>query len=920
MPDRAGKPHPGKPYFRPYLWLITLVSVIVPGRFRSDWRREWESELRHREALLEEWENLNWRTKLGLLRRSMGSFWDALWFQPRRLEEEMFQDLRFGMRMLGKNPVFTTVAVMSLALGIGANTAIFSLVNAVLLKKLPVKNPDELVLLHWVSGKKYPAKAISGNMDMRGDQSSSTSFSYPAFEQFRDHNEALSDLFAFTDAGRLNVSVDGQAELVSGQLVSGGYFDGLGVSTILGRAITAEDDRVSSAEPVAVISYAYWQRRFARDPAAVGKTIYINNSPFTITGVTPPEFSGTLQVGSSPDLSVPMAAQPLVMTEGPLFDQASYWWLQIMGRLKPGLTEQQARASLDPLFQQSVAESQATSEEKTATARLEITSGSRGLSEVREEFSAPLFILMAVVGLVLAIACANIANLLLARAATRQKEIAVRLALGASRLRLIRQLLTESVLLAIIGGALGSLFAYWGKDLLLMLLPEESMRFSLDLSMNARVLGFTAAVSVLTGILFGFAPALRATRVDLTPALKDNARSMSKGKSRLGKALLVAQVAMSLLLLIGAGLFVRTLQNLENVELGFNRENVLLFKVDPTLNGYKGPRLVNLYKQITERIEAIPGVRSTSLSSHALISNSASIMSVEAEGYTPHPGEDTTAYAQAIGDNFFNTMEIPLLMGRGFNSRDDENAPKVAVINETMARTYFSSDNPIGKRFRVKAFKAQVEVVGMVRDAKYSSVRRKTPPAFYIPYLQRATGLGQMSFEVRTEGNPTEMVTAIRQVVQEVDKNLPLFDVKTQSEQVNATLAQERLFARLSSFFGLLALMLACIGLYGLMSYAVARRTHEIGIRMALGAKGGDVLWMVMREILTLVLIGIAIGLPAALAAMQLISSMLFGLTATDPLTICVATLFMIAVAAFAGYLPARRASRVDPMVALRYE
>jgi predicted permease len=914
MSDRAGKPS-----FRPYLWLITLVTVIVPGRFRSDWRQEWESELRHREALLKEWEKLNWRTKLGLLRRSLGSFWDALWFQPRRLEEEMFQDLRFGMRMLGRSPVFTAVAVMSLALGIGANTAIFSLVNAVLLKKLPVQNPDELVLLHWVSGKKFPAKAISGSVDMRDDRSSSTSFSYSAFEQFRDHNEALSDVFAFTDVGRLNVSVDGQAELVSGQLISGGYFEGLGVRTILGRTITAEDDRLSGVEPVVVISYAYWQRRFGRDPAAVGKTIYINNSPFTIAGVTPPEFSGTLQVGSSPELSVPMAAQPLVMTEGPLFDQAGYWWLQVMGRLKPGLTEQQARASLDPIFQQSVAESQAASEEKTAVARLEMTSGSRGLSDVREEFSAPLFILMAVVALVLAIACANIANLLLARAATRQKEIAVRLALGASRLRLIRQLLTESVLLAIIGGALGLLFAYWGKDLLLMLLPEESMRSSLDLNMDARILGFTAAVSILTGILFGFAPALRATRVDLAPALKDNARGMSRGKSRLGKALLVAQVAMSLLLLIGAGLFVRTLRNLENVDLGFNRENVLLFKVDPTLNGYKGARLVNLYKQITERVEALPGVRSASLSSHALISNSASIMTVEAEGHTE--GEDLNAYAQAIGENFFDTMQIPLLLGRSFNSHDDESAPKVAVINETMARTYFSGSNPVGKIFTVgRRNKEQIEVVGMVRDAKYSSMRRNTPPTFYTPYSQRPTDLGQMNFEVRTEANPTEMVSAIRLLVQEVDKNLPLFDVKTQSEQVNATLAQERLFARLSSFFGLLALMLACVGLYGLMSYAVARRTHEIGIRMALGAKGGDVLWMVMREILMLVLIGIAIGLPSALAAMQLISSMLFGLTATDPVTICVATLFMIAVAAFAGYLPARRASRVDPMVALRYE
>jgi predicted permease len=907
--------------FRPYLWLITLVSVIVPSRFRSDWRQEWEAELRYREALLEEWEKLNWRTKLDLLRRSLGSFWDALWFQRQRLEEEMFQDIRFGMRMLGRSPIFTAVAVMSLALGIGANTAIFSLVNAVLLKKLPVKNPDQLVLLNWVSGKDIPAKSISGNLHMKDGQALSTSFSYSAFQQFRDFNEAFSDVFAFTDAGQLNVGIDGEAELAEGQLVSGGYYDVLGVKPIMGRALTADDDRLPGAEPVVVISYAYWQGRFGHDPAVVGKIIYINNSPFTIIGVTPQGFSGTLQVGSSPELTMPIAAQPLISPIGSSLDKPDYWWLQIIGRLKPGVSEQQARAGLDVIFQRSVAESQQSSDEKTATARLETSSGSRGLSESRQEFSEPLFILMAVVGLVLAIACANIANLLLARAATRQKEIAVRLALGASRLRLIRQLLTESVLLAFIGGALGLLFAYLGKDLLLTLLPEESTSFSLDLSMDARILSFTAAISILTGILFGLAPALRATRVDLTPALKDNARSMSKGKSRLGKVLLVAQVAMSLLLLIGAGLFVRTLQNLENVDLGFNRENVLLFKLDPTLNGYKGPRLMNLYKQIMERVEALPGVQSASLSSHAPISNNATYRSVEVEGYTPPEDAEKYVYQQSIADTFFDTMEIPLLLGRGFNSKDDENAPKVAVINETMARTYFSSDNPVGRLFSIgRKNKEQVEVIGMVKDVKYTNVRQNIPPTFYMPYLQRPNDLGRVSFEVRTSGNPTEMVAAIRQVVQEADKNLPLFDVKTQSEQVNATLAQERLFARLSSFFGLLALMLACIGLYGLMSYAVARRTHEIGIRMALGARSGDVLWMVMREILMLVLIGVAIGLPAALAATRLISSMLFGLTATDPMTISVATLFMIAVAALAGYIPARRASRVDPMVALRYE
>src|SRR5215216_4401109 len=650
---------PGKRSRRPYLWLIRVMGLIVPRRFRSDWKQEWEAELRHRESLLEEWEKLGWQAKLDLLRRSTGSFWDALWFQRRRLEEEMFQDVRYGMRMLGRSPIFTVVAVMSLALGIGANTAMFSLVDAVLLRKLPVNNPDQLFLLRWVSGKEVPAGTISGNMDVRGGQKSSTSFSYPAFEQFRDYNEAFSDVFAFTDVGRLSVSVDGQAELVGAQLVTGGYYDVLGVKPILGRTIALDDDKVSSAEPVLVISYAYWQRRFGRDPAAVGKTIYINDSPFTIIGVTPPEFSGTLQVGSSPELSAPMCAQAVITQLGPLLNKPDYWWVQIIGRLKPGATEQQAQSGLDVVFQQIVDESRKSledgkpSENEKAVARLELTSGSRGLSEGRQEFSAPLFILMAVVGLVLAIACANIANLLLARAATRQKEIAVRLALGASRLRLIRQLLTESVMLSVIGGATGLLLAYWGKDLLLALLTEgESNPFSLDLGLDVRIFVFTAAVSILTGILFGFAPALRATRVDLTPALKDNARSVSRGKSRLSKALLVAQVAMSLLLLIGAGLFIRTLRNLENVELGFNRENVLLFKIDPTLNGYKGARLTSLYEQILARVESTPGVRSASLSSHALISNSASIMRVDVNGVTPPEGEEKYVYVQSIEEDF----------------------------------------------------------------------------------------------------------------------------------------------------------------------------------------------------------------------------------------------------------------------------
>ncbi len=913
----------GRFSFKLHFRLIQLISWMVPRRFRDEWREEWQGELWHREVQLREWQRLDWRAKLYLMRRSLGSFFDALWFQKHRLEDEMIQDLRYGIRMLFNAPLFTAVAVLSLALGIGANTAIFSLVNAALLEKLPVRNPEELVLLHWVSGMKFPMDSLNGNLNMEGGQSRSTSLSYPAFERVRDHNEVFTDTFAFTELERLNVSIDGQAELSGGQIVSGGYFSGLGISGALGRMISAEDDR-PDAEAVAVISFGYWQRRFGRDPSAMGKVMYINGSPFTIIGVMPQEFSGTLQVGSAPEITVPMSAQPLVIEGEDLLKDAGNWWLQVMGRLKAGVSADEARASLDRLFQQSVAESISVSKSKEEKdpARLEVASGSKGLFETRGSLVEPLLIMMVVVGLVLAIACANIANLLLARAAQRQKEIAVRMALGASRLRLIRQLLTESLMLALAGGGLGLVLAYWSKGFLPTLLPTDTVSLNLDLSPDIPVLVFTAGVSILTGLLFGLAPALRATRVDLMPSLKDNARSVSRARSRLSKILLVAQVAVSLLLLIGAGLFVRTLQNLEKVELGFNKENLLLFKVDPTLNGYKPAQIASLYEQMADRIEAIPGVQAVTLSSHTLISNSASITKVSTSAFTPTSDDKKYVYRQKVRENFLETLGIPLLMGRNLTSRDDEQAQKVVIVNEAFAREYFPGENPIGKHFSLegRGKGIDVEIVGMARDAKYASLRDEPPATVYEPYLQSLSSLRRVSFEVRTAGDPINIASAVRDAAREVDSSVPVFDLKTQSEQVDEHLSQERLFARLSGFFGLLALALASIGLYGLFSYSVARRTHEIGIRLALGARPEQVLWLVMKEILVIVFTGVAIGLPAAIASTQVITSMLFGLSATDPVTILIAVLFLMSVSALAGYLPARRASRVGPMVALKCE
>jgi predicted permease len=844
----------------------------------------------------------------------------------------LVQDLRYAGRMLLKSKAFTAIAVLSLALGIGANTALFSLVDAVLLKMLPVKRPNELVLFNWLSGPRGMQRGINGNVqtDPATGMRTSTSFSYLTFERFRDQNEMLSDVFAFATLYQLNVNVDGQPEIARGQLVSGGYYSSLSVPAIMGRTITADDDQASAA-PVAVITHRYWQRRFGEDPEIVGKTLIVNNVPVTIVGVTPKEFSGTLQVGESPDLSIPFSMQPQLSPSESNLTKPWLWWVQIMGRLKSGATAEQVGASFESILQQSAQEGwtaalahlpqgEAQTSAPRDVPRLRVASGSQGLTELRRAYSQPLTILMVIVGLVLLIACANVANLLLARGATRQKEIAVRLAIGASRWRVVRQLLTESLLLAILGGAVGVLFAYWGKGLLLILRPWGGDELALDLKLDLRVLGFTIAVSLATGLLFGLAPALRATRVDLTPALKENARSVTGSRSLLTKSLIIAQVAMSLVLLVGAGLFVRTLRNLQSVDVGFNRENLLLFNVEPALNGYNNAQIAQLYRRMTERLEALPGVSSATVSLIPLLAGRGRTSSISVQGHTAQPDDENDAKVNTVGARFFETMEMPILVGRGLSVRDDEHAPKVAVINQMMARKYFGGEIPLGRRFGFGGPETseQIEIVGVARDAKYTGMREEVEPTVYLPYPQSIPRWA--TFIVRTSGNPTPMTASIREAVHEVDSNLPLFDVKTQSQQADESLAEERLFARLSSCFGLLALLLACIGLYGVMSYGVARRTNEIGIRMALGATAPRVTRMVMRETMLVVVIGVVIGLGAAVATTRLIAAMLFGLAPTDLMTISFAVLLMIAVAALAGYLPARKASKVDPMIALRYE
>ena len=912
--------------FRFWLWLIRVIGIIVPRRLRANWRQEWEAELRHREDLLTQWDRLDRRSKFNLLRRSTSAFWDALWLQPKRLEDEMFQDLRFGARMLLKNPGFTLVATLLLALGIGANTAIFSVVDAVLLRMLPVKEPERLVVLSRVGGR-----------------TQSDSFSYSNFEQFRDHDRTLSGVLAYYPL-RLTVSVDGQPEpAINGQLVTGNYYPVLGVNAALGRTIMPDDDRAPGAHPVCVISDGYWRRRFGRDPAVVGKTIHLSGFPFTVIGVTPPEFFG-LEVGVSMDITVPAMMQEQVMPEIRSFMNSGDNRFRIMGRLRPGATIEQAQASLGLLYQQQMADrferlSNSPKPKKPNPSMLEerltVASGSKGLSALRRQFSQPLLILMSVVALTLLIACANVAGLMLARAVARRKEMAVRLALGAGRLRLVRQLLTESVLLAGLGGLLGLLFAWWGARSLQTLLSQGEIPIHLSLNPDLRILGFTAAVAMLTGALFGLAPAFAATRVDLQSALKQDSQGMSGG-SRLsfGRVFVVAQVALSLLLLVGAGLFVRSLQKLRQVDAGFARENTLVLKLEPVGSDNKGrarPRLTALYDELVRRVEAMPGVQQASLVGYSPVSRSEWVVMgqnpefgspISVEGYQPQSDEEMRIHWMQVYPNSFATLGIPLISGRDFGAQDSRDAPKVAVINESMARRFFGNESPVGRRFGfgVSVHSGEIEIIGVVKDAKYKSLREPNRPMFYLPFAQANTGRGQMTLIVRTAGDPAPVAVATQREARALDPAMPMFEVETLAAQLDASLAQERLVATLSSVFGLLALLLACIGLYGVMAYDVARRTHEIGIRMALGASARQVTQLVLLQTLWLVGIGIVIGLGSALAATRWVKSLLFGLQPHDPTTIGLAVLVLLTVAAVAGYLPARRATRVDPLVALRNE
>ena len=854
-----------------------------------------------------------------------------------------WQDLRYGLHLMVKNPGFTAIAVLTLALGIGANTALFSVVDTVLLRKLPVKDPDRLVLFNSVSNKQFTPGSHNGSnrTDPATGLTIRSSFPYQTFVRMREQRGACEDIAAFGAIG-LNVNADGLVDVANGQAVTGNYYDVIGVPAFLGRMITYSDDN-SASSPVAVISYRYWQKRFSGRPDVIGKQINLNNVAFTIAGVAPPGFEGAMDLGSAMDVAIPMGWETQVDGDRSEFMGAGDWWLRIMGRLKPGATIEQARASLNLAFQQSALEhregrqAQRRARGQQPISQLEpkdyphlgAISGSRGEMNGRQFYVGPLRLLLGVVAVVLLIACANIANLLLVRASSRQKEIAVRLAMGASRWRLIRQLLTESVLLSTVGGAVGVMFALWIKDGLLTVGDWASGGDILNPRLDLRVLAFTFGLSLLTGVVFGLIPALRATRLDLTPTLKDTGRSSSATtRSLLSRSLVVAQVSLSVLLLIGAGLFVRTLINLQRVETGFDEQNLLLFYVDPSQIGYQDDRLRNLYQQMFVRLEAVPGVRAVTFSQVPLLSRGSVNGTFDLPGAKPGPDGKVPSTAEVyfhnVRENFFAAMGIPLLIGRTFTAKDDLKAPKVAIVNQTFVERYLPAGNPIGQRFSMDNQRPDpIEIVGVVKDAKYTSQRDEMPATMYRSWLQTPGAINVMSFEVRTNGEPKAYISAIRQAVRDVEPNLPLNNIKTQIEQADETLSMERLFAKLMSLFGVLAQQLASIGLYGVLAYSVSRRTHEIGIRMALGANRGRMLTMILRQGMTLTLIGVGLGLAGAYVLTRYLgslNSMLFGVEPRDPLTFGVTAVLLTIVALIACFIPARRATKVDPMVALRYE
>jgi macrolide transport system ATP-binding/permease protein len=845
------------------------------------------------------------------------------------LLEQLAQDLRYGLRVLLANKTFSALAILSLALGIGANTAIFSFMDGLLMRSLPVPDPESLVTLAWHT-KKAEMHGSNRHDDSYPDPNGGFVggiFAYQAFELLQRDTSVFTTVFGYQGAGDLHLAVNGQAQIANGEYVSGAYFSGLGVSAASGRLINPDDDR-AGAQAVAVVSYALSEARLGGAPSAPGQTILLDHIPFTIVGVTPRGFFGA-DPNVVPAVYVPMHTN-LLLQAGNKYARAverytdpNFDWVVAMARLRPGVTAAQAQAALAPVFSAWKATTD-TRRPKADLPTLVVKESAGGLDGLQRTYSKPLYLLLALVGLILAIACANIANLLLARSAARAREMAVRLSMGAGRLRVIRQLLTESLLLSGIGGALGVAFAIWGIRFvtLLLLNGRGDQPFALDVGVNWRVLGVVAALSVATGVLFGLAPALQSTRVDLMSALKAiGARGSGARKARrigLSQLLVVSQMAFTLLILVATGLFVRTLSNLQSLPLGFNPGQVLTFQLNARQAGHRDPEIVTFYDGLRSAFAGIPGVRSVTLSDSPLLGAGWSGTGVSVSGAPPK----SSSYL-SIGPDFFSTLHIPVLRGRGIEDRDRPGAPYVAVVNQAFAKSYFGGDDPLGRHVKLPRACAacDIEIVGLVANSRYGQLKQEPPPTIFMSFSQSVfEPVGEMTYQLRTAGNPLGVSNAVRRIVERADSTVPVMRVKTQEALIEGTINQEVTFARLCTAFALLALTIACVGLYGTMSYGVARRTSEIGIRMALGAQRPTVVWMVLREVLTLAGIGLAVSLPAALAASKLVESFLYGMKRNDPLTLAAAVLTMGGATLLAGYVPARNASRIDPLVALRHE
>ncbi len=833
--------------------------------------------------------------------------------------ETLLQDLRYALRTLLKSPGFTTVAVLTLALGIGANTAIFSLVNAVLLKMLPVKDPGQLVVV---------GDPLLVHNQSLGDPQVGL-FSYPLYRELAADNQVFSSMLASSEVHRLKVARGVGTEdfggSITGVLVSGNYFSTLGINPVLGRTITPDDDTAPGAHPVAVLSYGFWKEKLGQDPNIVGQSIRINKYPFTIVGVAPDGFFGDT-VGDRQDMWVPVTMQEQVITGRAWLDTLNASWLHCVARLKPGVTVDQARANINLVLRQSLtgavgAKLGKDDLENLKKAKIEVSAGGGGFSQLRGDFQQPLFLLMGIVGMVLVIACVNVANLLLVRATARRKEIAVRMAIGAAPGRVIRQLLTESVLLSFAGGAVGLMVAQLGTKALLGLSKNPELEASPDL----RVFLFTAIVCLVTGILFGLAPALRSRRVQVALTLKSGAQNGNDSHTRWswGKTLVTAQVALSLLVLFAAGLLVRSLQNIRTLDLGYSQEHILLVSADPQGAGYNPAQISNFNNELAARLASLPGVRAVTSSKNGLFSGSESGEGIKVEGFASKNDEDNVVAADDAGPNYFTAVGIPLILGRDIGLQDTATSPKVAVINETMAKFYFNKANPIGRRFVIDDEKLKnqpIEIIGVAHDARDHELRGPIPRRFYVPIAQATNPVAVLNFEIRAAGDTAPVAEAAHKLIQEFNPNVPVNSIRTLDQLIERTIGSEILIAELSSFFAGLALLLASIGLYGIMSYMVSGRTREIGVRMALGAQRNSVLWMILQEAAKLVAVGVVIGVPAALMGSRLLTTMLFGLRPSDPTSMVMVIGVLLVIALFAGYIPSRRATKVDPMVALRYE